>query len=170
MDAITNAKALEGLIDPNRIAKRGDWKRKPMPRQHMRIDFDYQFVADEMRAIRKGVLPYQMEDKWYIFYERGKQDKGKLYLHRSWTGLCAYLGCFKEDAEGGALLYRIDVNPEFEHATEDRTREILSFFSIIGVMMLGREPLVNNSGSDADLIALWTNFGRAYFNEEEVVS
>lgn len=159
MDSITSARALEGLIDPTRIAKRGDWKRKPMPRKHMSIDFELPFDTHEMEAIRKGVLPYQMEDKWFIFYE-----KGKLFLHRSWTGICPYVGHFREEGDG-AVLYRIDVNRNIEQTSDDPNHEILSFLSIIGVMMLGRAPLVNISGSDEDVLALWSSFGRAYFKE-----
>jgi hypothetical protein len=166
MDSKTNAEALKDLIDPSRIAKRGDWKTKPMPRKHLSIEFEYQFEAREMQVIRKGVLPYQMEDKWFIYYHRGNYNRCKLFLHRSWTGLCPYVGYFKEDVEGGAILYRIDVNREIEQTSDDRTHEILSFFSIIGVMMFGGEPLILNSGSDADTIALWSTFGRAYFKEE----
>lgn len=166
MDSKTNAEALKELIDPSRIAKRCDWKSKPMPREHMSIELALRFDKSEMDAIRDGVLPYQMEDKWFIFYDQGKNDKGKLHFHRSWTGLCPYVGHFKNDDEG-AILYRINVNRKIEQTFDDPEREILSFLSIVGVMLLGREPLVNNSGSGDDLLALWGSFGRAYFKVDE---
>ena len=35
--------------------------------------------------MRFGHIPEDMDDKWFIFFE-----KGWLYFHRSWTGACIY--------------------------------------------------------------------------------
>jgi hypothetical protein len=45
-----------------------------------------------------GLLPVQMEDKWFIYYE-----EDWLYLHRSWTGACIYGVHLAPDGEGSSV-------------------------------------------------------------------
>lgn len=40
----------------------------------------------KIKLIKKGHLPKQMEDKWFMFFENNK-----LFIHRSWTGFCIYI-------------------------------------------------------------------------------
>ncbi|MEH2349124.1 MAG: hypothetical protein V7K55_14130 [Nostoc sp.] len=68
-----------------RIAKRDDWKTEPMPSASTNIIVEKLYSQEEFDRITAGVIPEQMEDKWFIFYEAPW-----LYLHRSWTGLCIF--------------------------------------------------------------------------------
>ena len=45
------------------------WKTEPLPEQRTTISFDRPFSQQEMRDIQMGVVPVEMEDKWFIFYE-----------------------------------------------------------------------------------------------------
>jgi len=56
-----------------------------MPVEKSRLSFERSFTQDEYRIISKGVIPVEMEDKWFIFLE-----DDALYFHRSWTGTCIY--------------------------------------------------------------------------------
>jgi hypothetical protein len=68
-----------------RIAKRDDWKTEPMPSASTNITVEKLYSQEEFHRITAGVIPEQMEDKWFIFYEAPW-----LYLHRSWTGICIF--------------------------------------------------------------------------------
>nr|WP_022693632.1 hypothetical protein [Ponticaulis koreensis] len=47
------------------------------------------FSIDEFEKISTGVIPVQMEDKWFIFMEGTR-----LFFHRSWTGQAVYCVTF----------------------------------------------------------------------------
>ncbi|MEH2215628.1 MAG: hypothetical protein V7K72_00570 [Nostoc sp.] len=68
-----------------RIAKRDDWKTEPMPSESTKIALEKLYSQEEFDRITAGVIPEQMEDKWFIFYEAPW-----IYLHRSWTGFCIF--------------------------------------------------------------------------------
>ena len=57
------------------------------------------FDAAELRAIRRGFIPDAMEDKWFVFEERGR-----LYFHRSRTGLCVYEVVLKKTPSGADVV------------------------------------------------------------------
>ena len=75
-----------------RIARRGDWKTKPMPEQQETFVLERHFSDEEMEALRRGNVPQGMEDKWFWFMEGPT-----LWAHRSWTGHCIYRIDFQED-------------------------------------------------------------------------
>jgi hypothetical protein len=66
-------------------AIRADWQTEPMPEQRARIDLDLRFTRREMAKIKRGVIPEEMEDKWFIFFENDT-----LFCQRSWAGFCVY--------------------------------------------------------------------------------
>ena len=74
------------------VARRQDWKTKPMPRKHETFILSRSFSAEEMEALRRGNIPEAMEDKWFWYMEGST-----LWAHRSWTGYCIYRIDFKED-------------------------------------------------------------------------
>jgi hypothetical protein len=73
-----------GLSKKDNIAKRSDWKNSPIDNPK-RIEISLFLTYKQYHKLVKGLLPDQMEDKWFIFYE-----KGWLYCHRSWTGFGMY--------------------------------------------------------------------------------
>lgn len=46
---------------------------------------DRTFSEDEYQHLQIGLIPQEMEDKWFIYFE-----DGWLFFHRSWTGYCIY--------------------------------------------------------------------------------
>jgi len=64
-----------------KTATQTDWKTKAFPSKRTTIALNRRFSEIEMRQIRKGLVPQQMEDKWFVFWEHDA-----LYFHRSWTG------------------------------------------------------------------------------------
>jgi len=67
------------------IANRDSWKNKPIPKEREILDIQKKISFEELEEIKKGLIPTQMEDKWFVFTE-----KNITYFHRSWTGACIY--------------------------------------------------------------------------------
>jgi hypothetical protein len=66
-------------------ALRDSWKTLPPPQLREPLTFDAIFSASEYEMLGKGLVPKEMEDKWFIYLEGGW-----LNFHRSWTGAQIY--------------------------------------------------------------------------------
>ena len=75
-----------------RVARRSDWKTKPMPKKRDTFVLNRAFSDKEMGVLRLGNIPQGMEDKWF-WYMNGST----LWAYRSWTGYCIYRIDFKEN-------------------------------------------------------------------------
>jgi 8-oxo-dGTP pyrophosphatase MutT (NUDIX family) len=64
------------------IARREDWKFKPMPAQRARLPYQREFTPSEMKQVLRGFLPTYQEQKWCIVFQNST-----LHVHRSWTGI-----------------------------------------------------------------------------------
>jgi hypothetical protein len=60
------------------------WKRKPF-KEGIPLPYQAAFDSEQFARLREGLVPQQMEDKWFIYYE-----EPHLFLHRSWTGAPVY--------------------------------------------------------------------------------
>jgi len=49
-----------------KTAKPTDWKTQVLPSKKTTIRLDRTFSPQEMKRIRRGLVPEQMEDKWFI--------------------------------------------------------------------------------------------------------
>ena len=88
-------KALREVAPQYAAAVRGDWKTSEMPARHDTFILERSFTPEQMKALRKGHIPREMEDKWFWYMEGDA-----LFAHRSWTGFC---------------IYRIDFSPDDHH-------------------------------------------------------
>jgi hypothetical protein len=81
-------------------ASRTSWKTQPPPpaEARERLPYERRFDAAEQQRLLRGLVPDQMEDKWFIFHE-----DGWLYFHRSWTGLCIYGVRLRPEGAGSAV-------------------------------------------------------------------
>lgn len=62
-------------------ATRSSWKTAGLDRPLDPVDYTDTFTDAEFAGIQRGLVPKDMDDKWFIFFE-----DPILYLHRSWTG------------------------------------------------------------------------------------
>lgn len=69
-----------------------------MPAARALLQLAREYTAQEFKSIIEGLVPQQMEDKWFIYYE-----EPWLYLHRSWTGFCIYIVRFEKSIAGYAI-------------------------------------------------------------------
>jgi len=75
-----------------KIAKQSDWPIEPLPEERTTIALDRTFSSEEMEIIRRGVLPEEMEDRWFVYWQNDC-----LYFHRSWTGFCIFVVRFIQE-------------------------------------------------------------------------
>ncbi|WP_219851893.1 hypothetical protein [Methylibium rhizosphaerae] len=61
------------------------WNHLPAPADRADLAFQALFTDAEAEQLFLGLVPEQMEDKWFVYYE-----DGWLRFHRSWTGAFIY--------------------------------------------------------------------------------
>ncbi len=66
------------------IATADSWKSKPFA-ELVSLPLQASFTTEEFHLIQRGLIPQQMEDKWFIYCV----DE-RLHFHRSWTGMAVY--------------------------------------------------------------------------------
>ena len=91
-------------------AQRSDWMCTPMGERRATLAFERTYSGDEFVRLRNGVLPREMEDKWFVFYE-----EPWLYLHRSWTGICIYQVRFEDVRQGAHVVEALSAVDEKGH-------------------------------------------------------
>lgn len=60
------------------------WKHEPFT-EGRPLAFNLEFSYAELLLLKEGIIPKQMEDKWFVYY-----DDPYLFFHRSWTGKPVY--------------------------------------------------------------------------------
>ena len=68
-----------------KAAERSDWQTEQLPSKRITIPLNRSLTLSEMQRLRSGLVPEQMEDKWFIYWQNDR-----LFFHRSWTGFCIY--------------------------------------------------------------------------------
>ncbi len=113
-------------------ATRSAWKNTPLPEQRAELPYARSFTAAEYERLRRGLVPQQMEDKWFAFYEAPW-----LFLHRSWTGLCIYGVELREEGDGAVVVgaWANRAPDEYRETEADHDAKILAF--LIDRLLLG---------------------------------
>ena len=100
------------------------WKTLPHPSITEPLKFEAVYTAAEAAQILEGLIPVEMEDKWFIYCANGW-----LHFHRSWTGSLIY--CLKlEYSLAGASVTDSWVNRDQAQYRETDTsydRHLVSF-------------------------------------------
>ena len=118
---------------PNETARRDSWKTLPLPEVRAALGLDECYTAEEFARIQHGLIPQEMEDKWFVFYE-----DDWLYLHRSWTGACIY-GLRFEPTDAGVSVVESWASRDTNHYKQTRIdydRTMLKF--LIDAFLLGK--------------------------------
>src|SRR5262245_18198850 len=105
-------------------ATREMWKLLPLPEIRAGVGLDESYTVQEFERIKRGLIPSEMEDKWFVFYE-----EPWLYFHRSWTGACIY-GVRFRSSDAGVSTVESWVSRDSEHDDKARTdydRVLLEF-------------------------------------------
>ena len=141
-----------------------DWKTVPMSEIRTSVRLDRAFADDEMNRIRAGLLPEEMEDKWFIYW-----DKDVLYFHRSWTGFCIYAVRFHVDRHGYRMIEaEINRDPEQYAQTNDEfDARLISYLIDVLLLEQGSEYPAEEGAPAPDPLAMWSLVGRATLDETD---
>jgi 8-oxo-dGTP diphosphatase len=144
-----------------KAARSKDWQTKPMPVQRTAIRLDRVYTREQMDRIRMGVIPEQMEDKWFVYWE-----KGGLYFHRSWTGFCIYVVHFVPEGDGHRMM-DAEVNrddTQYMETSDETDQEMIPF--LIDLLLLGELSDPPGDGDDPDQpLKTWGQVGRAMLGQ-----
>ena len=107
------------------------------------------WTNDEMGAIRRGYVPWIMDEKWFIFMEGSR-----LFAHRSWTGLGVYEATFAP-AEGGYVIESAVVTgDDTKYRRSSDEAESLTLEALIAGHLL-KESLSEEQLAGHDPITSW---------------
>jgi hypothetical protein len=145
-----------------KTAKPTDWKIKPLPSKRATIRLDRTFSPREIKRISNGLVPRQMEDKWFIYWK-----DNTLYFHRSWTGYCIYIVRFVAQSDSFRMI-EADVNrdPEqYKETSDERDTEMISY--LIDVLLLHQKAVFPSyePSSEKQALKQWSLVGRAMLGQ-----
>lgn len=112
-----------------KITLREDWQCEPF-RSGVVLPFSDTYSHAQFEYIRRGLIPDEMEDKWFMFLEGLV-----LYLHRSWTGQPVYKVEFEPADDGLRVKEAMLADGAPELGGLDYQAELLGF--LIGAFLLG---------------------------------
>lgn len=143
-------------------ARPSDWKTFPLPAKRTTIRLNRTFSREEMKQIRQGVVPQQMEDKWFIYWQ-----EDTLYFHRSWTGFCLYVVHFTTTEEG-CRMTKAEVNRDPEQyggIDDEKDAAIISW--LIDLLLLHRRASspFGEVPQEKGVLQEWHFVGRAMLGE-----
>ena len=149
----------------SRAARPTDWKAEPLPSKRSTIQLSRTFSLKEKERIGRGLVPEQMEEKWFIYW----QDD-TLYFHRSWTGFCIYVVRFANEGDDYRII-EADVNrdPEqYDDTSDERDAAMISY--LVDVLLLHQEAVVPNKENFSENSALmnWSQVGRALLGQNPI--
>jgi hypothetical protein len=76
-------------------ADASSWQNRPAPDTREDLAFAAEFTPAEAERLARGLVPRQMEDKWFVYFA-----DGWLRFHRSWTGVFVYALRIEESPAG----------------------------------------------------------------------
>jgi len=150
-----------------KITTRDSWENLTfLSDKKNQISLDRKFTEAEFEKISRGLLPLDMDDKWFIFLENNI-----LYLHRSWMGQCIYQVRFTAENN----LYKASevwVNRDAEQykETNDKYDEKLLLF-LIENLLLGNNtafPIRVNDSKDYPKGAIQHSIAGTSYREIEI--
>jgi 8-oxo-dGTP diphosphatase len=106
-------------------ARPGDWKAEPLPERVGALAFKRSFSAAEFMRLQRGVVPEQMEDKWFVVWH-----DDALWLHRSWTALCIYVIRFAADGDH-FVITGVTVNREPTQYTGTDSHDLVALDNLL---------------------------------------
>lgn len=145
-----------------RVANRSSWKNTPISKPE-RIELSFHFSEAQFMRMKRGLMPEQMEDKWFIFFE-----DNWLYFHRSWTGFGIFKAQLIKETSGAGYLIKefwAERNKEFYENTDDTDKDKISFLIVKGLLGFGFDEIISklNPVSEENPLSDWSEFGRMLF-------
>jgi hypothetical protein len=121
------------LRDPNRV---------PPPARSVNLPFERTYRGLDACLIRRGYIPQEMEEKWFIH-----REGDRLIFRRSWTGMIIYAVTFT-DADGLFSTGDVSINRDLEQYSETDDAYDLRFLDwLIDRLLLGKSVAFPTKGA-----------------------
>ena len=114
-------------------ATRDSRHRHPMPGTKVQMQVSRTFTDEEYQRMQWGVLPHDMDDRWFIYFE-----DNWFFFHRSWTGFCIYQVRLERSDTGWSIAEAwANGDPNQFRRPEDTQL----FLNVIDYVLLGKQAL-----------------------------
>jgi len=146
-------------------ARRQDWNNLPMSDRRIQLPVEAIFSTSDLRKLKRGVIPVQMEDKWFIFFE-----DDCLFFHRSWTGYCVYQARIEKEDRHFKLTEVWATRDSEQYTNSDIGYDIEVFLFLVYSYLLGKTPPLPRgkaSESTDHTVEMWSLFGRHITDDDE---
>jgi len=146
----------------SKIATKESWENYPIDTPK-RIKVDLIFTQPQFEELIKGLIPRQMENKWFIYYE----DEW-IYFHRSWTGFGVYKAKLEKNGSNYLISeFWVEINTVKYRSVNDSS-EIENFIHLITVGLLNEDvgQFIDNQKNQTrpNLAKKWSLFGNMIFS------
>ena len=130
-------------------ARRSRWRIEPLVIPQLIPPPSRVWTDDEMGAIRRGYVPWIMDEKWFIFME-----ENRLFAHRSWTGIGVYEATFTTTKGGYEIESAVVTGDETKYRRSSDEDESLTLEVLIASYLL-RESLTEEQLACFDPHTAW---------------
>jgi len=114
-----------------RAASRTSWQSEPFT-AGVSIAYKAIFSEEQFARLKTGLVPTQMEDKWFIYYE-----KPHLFFHRSWTGQPVYRLALRKTTDGAEIDEALWSNVPADGPELDSGYQVLLLDFLLSTLLLG---------------------------------
>ena len=141
-------------------ALKSDWKNSALSNVSKKINIDFKFNKEQYENLKLGLIPEQMEDKWFIYFENNF-----LYFHRSWTGICIYKMHLVSKGDKYISDYFFAVRDDKLYTNKDDKEDIriLTFLIKCGLLQIDMDENEIITDTEKNPLIDWSNFGRMIF-------
>jgi hypothetical protein len=130
-----------------------------MPARHSSFSLGQAYDRFDSWMIARGFVPTAMEEKWFIY-----MDRGRLLFRRSWTGILIYdVEATWHDDQFYLGQVRVNRDPEqYRETDDDYDRRVLIY--LIAVALLGEPapfPEKHEPTPEQAALQAWSLAGKA---------
>ena len=162
------------------IATKDSWKNIPIktPKKvnifKIAPDLKLSFSKEQYLKIKNGLIPNEMEDKWFIYFENDW-----LFFHRSWTGFGIYraeIVTEMDNSEGREYAIKdfyVERNKKYyNYESDEYDLDVLLQLIVWGLLELDvRKHFFDKYGTgEQSSIKMWSEFGQLIFSEKETIN
>ncbi len=135
-------------------ATKMDWKTNEFSIAHT-IHGEIRFTETQFARVRQGLLPEQMEDKWFAYCEGNT-----LCFHRSWTGSKIFEAEIHKYGENYRITdIKVERDGEIYSCTNDM-HDYRTFKFLMAVALLGlKDDIPVSKSGEGGMLEAWSSFG-----------
>ena len=146
---LDNCKPMSGVVGKD------DWKINDFSKSKT-IKANFRITESQYAKIRFGLLPLQMEDKWFAYF-----NDGRIHFHRSWTGAKIYEVAIQKSEDCYTISELIVERDAELYSNTNDNEDVRSFYFLLGRGLLGLNVDVPvDTGSADDVLRGWSSFGK----------